>query len=42
MAHAFAAEPERFVRGAPKVARLTAAVWINKPANASETLEAAQ
>jgi putative transposase len=42
MARAFAAKPERFVQGAPKVAPLPGAVWINKPANAPETVEAAQ
>jgi putative transposase len=42
MARAFATTPERFVRGAPKVAPLPGAVWINKPAIAPEPPEAAQ
>lgn len=32
MTSAFAAKPERFVRGAPVIAALPPAVWINKPA----------
>ena len=28
---AFAAHPERFVRGAPKLPQLPTAAWINKP-----------
>ena len=35
MAVAYAAHPERFVRGAPRVRRLPAAVWINPPTEAT-------
>jgi putative transposase len=42
MATAFAATPERFVRGAPKIRDLPTAVWINKPAIPPEKQEAAQ
>jgi len=42
MARAFEAKPERFVRGAPKVAPLPSAVWINKPGSVPETAKAVQ
>ncbi len=42
MATAFAAKPERFVSGAPRVGELPTAVWINRPANTPEKQEAAQ
>lgn len=42
MAAAFAAAPERFVRGVPTVGPLPSAVWINKPASSPEDVEAAQ
>jgi uncharacterized Fe-S cluster protein YjdI len=32
MAAAYAAHPERFVRGRPRVAQVPKAVWINPPA----------
>jgi hypothetical protein len=42
MATAFAANPERFVRGAPILGALPAAVWINKPVTTPEKLAIAQ
>ncbi len=32
---AYAAHPGRFIAGAPKRARLSAAIWINQPADHS-------
>lgn len=42
MAKAYAARPERFVRGAPTVGELPNAVWINRPATEQQTQELAQ
>jgi putative transposase len=42
MATAFAARPERFVRGAPHVAALPNEVWINNPATTPQKQKAAQ
>lgn len=42
MGRAYAARPERFVRGAPKPNRVPPAVWINKPAKTPEIVEVAQ
>ncbi len=36
---AFAAHPERFVRGAPKLPQLPTAVWINKPVETDKAVE---
>ena len=36
---AYAAHPERFVRGAPRPASLPAAVWINPPVDGSPSTE---
>ncbi len=42
MATAFAAKPERFVGGAPRLGEIPTTVWINKPAITQEKQEAAQ
>ena len=39
LSEAYAAHPERFVRGAPRPASLPAAVWINPPAEGSTSTE---
>lgn len=42
MATAFAARPDRFVRGAPQLAAVPTEVWINKPSKAATTEEVPQ
>lgn len=42
LAAAYAARPERFVRGLPKPATLPVAVWINPPAAGGKSMEVAQ
>lgn len=42
LSRAYAARPDRFVRGAPTPAKVPPAVWINKPATAPEIAEVAQ